>query len=177
MLRERLGGEPDPQPGEQSSSPPPPDERSDQQGDQPSPPPPWGDDFDAQRAWNTIQRQRETERDLRTQLQARDRERMTETERAQAERDQFRQERDEAQLELMRYRVGALKGLPANAVKYLNGSTQEELELAADELKLLIGDKPPAPVPDFGAGARPNGGTTDEADFNALLRRSAGRPA
>jgi flagellar biosynthesis GTPase FlhF len=44
-----------------------------------------------------------------------------------------------ARTELLRYRVAAAKGIPENALKFLNGSTEEELTASAEDILSLIG--------------------------------------
>lgn len=70
--------------------------------------------------------------------------------------------------EAAKLRVGLAKGLPADLVDRLVGSTPEELAEDADRLLALL--KPAAPS--FDAGAR----TTAAAptDMNALIRQKAG---
>jgi hypothetical protein len=73
-----------------------------------------------------------------------------------------------AAAEAAKLRVGIAKGLPADLVDRLVGSTPEELAEDADRLLALL--KPAAPS--FDAGAR----TTAAAptDMNALIRQKAG---
>lgn len=47
----------------------------------------------------------------------------------------------EAVAKLIRYEVAAQKGIPADALDLLNGSTRDELEVAADKLLSLIADQ------------------------------------
>lgn len=65
--------------------------------------PPWGDGFDPARAWETIQKQRKAEDDLKAKLAAErkkvedfERAQMTEAERVKADLEQAQRERDEA---------------------------------------------------------------------------------
>lgn len=142
-----------------------------------STPPPWGDDFEPERAWSTIQRQRQTERNLRDQLQEHQRRQMSDQQRTESERDQFKRERDEARVDRERYRIAATRGIPIDLLSSIKGETVEELEQNADVLKRHIGGGQPVAAPDFGAGARPTGNGAAEEDFSAMIRRSAGRPA
>ena len=167
-LQARLGGQEPPTP--------PADQESAQPTDEKPAKPPWGDDFDPERAWNTIQALRASEQELKREKQARDRERMSELERLKADNEDLRRANAERELEVNRQRLVAAKGLPADAADFLHGQTPEELERSADSLKRMIGAGQPARTSDFGAGARPNGGTSDE-DFSSMLRRAAGRPA
>ncbi len=60
----------------------------------------------------------------------------------------------EATARLMRYEVATQKGIPADALDLLPGSSREELEAAADKLLSLIADqsKPKTPKPDENQG-------------------------
>lgn len=44
-----------------------------------------------------------------------------------------------ARTELLRYKVAAAKGIPENALKFLHGSTEEELTASAEDILGLIG--------------------------------------
>ena len=136
--------------------------------------PPWGDDFNPERAWNTIQAQREENRELKAREATREREKMSELERAQAELAEARQQIEGLQRESLRSQVAAAKGLPASALAFLHGENQRELEENADALLKLIGETPQGP-PDFGNGVRPQK-DMDTDDFSSVLRRAAGRP-
>jgi hypothetical protein len=148
-------------------------------GDQTTPrnPPPWGDDFQPERAWNTISTLRHEVRELKLDKTAREREKMSELERTQSERDEARKELEHLRLESLRTQVGMAKGLSPEALSFLTGTTQEELEANADKLKSLVGNGGPPPPPDYGAGARPpaGNGLDDSQSFSAVLRRAAGR--
>jgi hypothetical protein len=81
------------------------------------------------------------------------------------------------QRQSLRSQVAAAKGLPASALRFLDGKDQRELEANADELLALIGTSGTTPAsPDFGNGARPPVVDTT-ADFSSMLRRAAGRSA
>jgi hypothetical protein len=144
-------------------------------GEKPADKPPWGDDFNAERAWNTIQSQREENRELKAREIQREREKMTELERTKAELAEARHANETLQISQLRNSVALSKGLPASAIKFLEGKDQREVEASADELLRLMGGASKAP-PDYGNGARPPAGG-DTSDFNSMLRRSAGRPA
>lgn len=119
-------------------------------------------------------------RDLKAEKTAREREAMSESDRVKAELADAQAEVTRLRLEGLKTQVAAAKSLPADAIEFLHGSTQEELEASADKLMRLAGSGTgnPTRTPDFGAGARPNGHTpTDSEDFSARLRRQAGRPA
>lgn len=63
-------------------------------------------------------------------------------------------EAESARTALMRYEIASEKGIPADAIKLLNGSSREELEEAADVLVALIANqsKPNTPMPDLNQG-------------------------
>lgn len=64
-------------------------------------------------------------------------------------------ELDSLRLANLRHEVAAQKELQPSAVKFLTGSTREELEASADELKTLIGTRQQPrdePVPRAGTG-------------------------
>ena len=63
-------------------------------------------------------------------------------------------EASESASRLMRYEIAAQKGISADALDLINGSTREELEAAADKLLSLIADqsKPKSPKPDENQG-------------------------
>ena len=76
------------------------------------------------------------------------------------------------QAENLRLKVAIAKGLPANLIGRLQGSTQEELEKDADTLLSLV---KPTQTPDLraAAGQRPVAGAPSDAD--TWLRQMAGR--
>lgn len=78
----------------------------------------------------------------------------------------------EASTKLTRYEVASQKGIPAEALDLLHGSTREELEVAADKLLSLIADqsKPKSPIPDANQGkpAPANVGQIDAATLNTM---------
>jgi hypothetical protein len=63
-------------------------------------------------------------------------------------------EASEANAKLTRLEVAALKGIPAEALDLLSGSTREDLEAQADKLLSLIAEqsKPKSPLPDENQG-------------------------
>lgn len=77
----------------------------------------------------------------------------------------------EAKATLLRYEIASEKGIPAEAIKLLTGSTKEELETAADTLLTLIADqsKPKAPKPDANQGKPATGGASVADQFAAAL--------
>lgn len=73
----------------------------------------------------------------------------TEAQRAEDTLKQQTERADKAEQALLRHEVAAEKGVPANAVKFLTGSTRDEIEASADDVLTLIGDaaKPRTPKP------------------------------
>lgn len=92
-------------------------------------------------------------------------------ERRAEELAQARKEAEAAQQTLLRYQIASEKGIPANAIKLLTGSSKEEIESAADELLALISEnnkaKTPKPVADQGRPA--NSGVSTPDQFAAAL--------
>jgi hypothetical protein len=78
----------------------------------------------------------------------------------------------EATARLTRYEVASQKGIPAEALDLLTGSTREELETAADKLLSLIGEqtKNKLPMPDVNQGkpAPATVGQLTEADLDGM---------
>jgi hypothetical protein len=173
-LRDRQGGGQEPPP-EQEPQQDSPGQAPDSTPAQPAASTPWGDDFNAERAWSTIQTLRNENRELKSQQQRTTREGLTEKQRIQQLEDQLQQMR----FDKLRSDVAVAKGLPANAVRFLDGRDQEEMERNADELLSMIGggQTTSSAAPDFGAGARRAGTNgVSEEDFSSMIRRSAGRP-
>lgn len=75
----------------------------------------------------------------------------TEAERQADRLAQLQAENARLQAEALRSQVAASKGVPADL---LAGSTEEELNAAADRLLEFRGTSTPSPAPDFGAGDR-----------------------
>lgn len=132
--------------------------------------PPWGDDFDAERAWRTIQTLREAEKDrdkLRGEVQKLQDKDKSEAQRLQDERDRATARADSAESRLTRFEVAAERGIPARLANRLQGQTREELERDADRLKQ-----------DFGLdGDGGEGGARRASDFDAGVRNSGSKPA
>lgn len=112
----------------------------------------------------------QAEREARRQAEAR----VAEFERAQREaedaaktEEQRREERlaelertaRESELKALRFEVAAAKGIPLAAAARLAGSSREELEADADELKWLLTPEPRSPKPDPSQG----GGETEKS--------------
>ena len=81
------------------------------------------------------------------------------------------QEALEARTALLRYQVAAEKGIPADAVKLLAGSSKEELEDSADVLLSLVAEqvKPKTPRPDSNQGKPAVGNMSTKDAFAAAL--------
>lgn len=69
----------------------------------------------------------------------------TEIERAREAHATESGRRKAAEAKLLRYEVGADKGVPGNLLRFLHGETREELEEAADALLTEIGGKGESP--------------------------------
>lgn len=143
--------------------------------------PPWGDDFDAQRAWTTIQAQREEIKGLKGRDVLTDEQRQQLGEyQALREASQTDAERQAAQIEELtatagqvptlqsqnlRLQVALDKGMPATLAGRLQGSTREELEADADTLLGLVGTPQSGilrPIPSQGtSGGAGNGPSLD----------------
>ena len=82
-----------------------------------------------------------------------------------------RSEAESARTALLRHEVAAEKGVPADAVKLLVGSTREELEEAADVLLALVAEqvKPKTPRPDSNQGKPAVGNMSTKDAFAAAL--------
>ena len=83
----------------------------------------------------------------------------------------YKAEASEASAKLLKFEVASQKGIPAEALDLLNGSSREELESAADKLLSLIADqsKPTTPKPDSNQGKPATGGVTTGDQFAAAL--------
>jgi hypothetical protein len=80
---------------------------------------------------------------------------------------------DEAETALRRYQVAADKGIPGNALKFLTGTTIEEIEASAKDVLELIGDagKPRPPKPDPNQGRMGAEAATPSSQFAAFLKK------
>lgn len=77
----------------------------------------------------------------------------------------------ESQTALMRYEIANEKGIPAEAMKLLVGSTREELEESAEVLQSLIAEqsKPKSPKPDLSQGKPASASPTTADAFAAAI--------
>lgn len=104
--------------------------------------PPWGDDFDPARAWETITRQREAEKELKDKLAAYEK---AEQERADAEKTeleklQARLEKAEADVKAaQRAAVLAKSGLPEELHGFITGDTEEAIADQVAKLTAALG--------------------------------------
>ena len=102
----------------------------------------------------------------------------TELEREKGRADAAETRAAESELRLLRIEVAGERGLPHDAIKFLTGSSREEIELRAEELSTLLADKGRLPTAGFDGGARPTvpePQKTPEEAHNDLLLRSLGR--
>ena len=137
--------------------------------------PPWGDDFNAEKAWNLVQNLRSDKEklaarevltdDAKAKLAEYDA--LVEASKTDAERrdDQIKQLQESAakiptlEQENLRLKVAIEKGLPADLIGRLQGDTAEALAADADTLLSLIGTqavsetRTPKPNPAQGASA------------------------
>lgn len=75
-----------------------------------------------------------------------------------------------ATAKLTRYEVAASKGVPAEAIELLTGTTREEVEAAADKLLALIANQSKsAPKPDVNQGKPAKSGTSTADQFATAL--------
>lgn len=109
--------------------------------------PPWGDDFDPARAWETIQRQRAAEADLKAKLSAFEK---AEQEKADAEKTELERLRD--QLNAATAEKTALArtaqlnelGLDKTLHDFVTGETPEAIAEQVATLKAALGNGKPA---------------------------------
>lgn len=88
-----------------------------------------------------------------------------------------RDARTKAEQTLLRYTVGTDKGVPPKLIKYLTGTTQEEIEQSADELLAEVGTAKPGmpgrPAERMVEG-RPSSSKLDQDDPVTLIRKGRG---
>lgn len=119
------------------------------------------------------QRSRENEKrakanaDAAKRLQALEESQQTEQEKQAKRLAQLEQESQTAKREAMRFRVAALKGVPADLIDRLRGDDEDELSVDADALLALV-NAPKSPAPDLSQGSR---GPAAAGDMNQLIRR------
>lgn len=78
-----------------------------------------------------------------------------------------------AEAALLRYEVAAETGVPANAMKFLTGTTREEILASAKDVLELIGDagKPRAPKPDPNQGRTTSEVTSPATEFASIIQQ------
>lgn len=83
----------------------------------------------------------------------------------------------EAESKLLRYEIAAERNLDLKAVRFLAGSTREEIEASADELAALLADQAKTTTPSLDGGARitPEKRGTPEEEHNSFLLEALGR--
>ena len=160
--------------------------------------PPWGDDFDAEKAWNLIQGLRADKTALQTKVSEIETERDTLATAAQAAEDAKKSDEqkladrladaekaaNEAKRELAITRVRAKHSIPDEYADFLTGATEEELQAQAEKLAAL--GKPPAPAEDPTPSAddlpgkpkpnlTPGHGGEEEAPFDPVAIAKAAR--
>jgi hypothetical protein len=89
-----------------------------------------------------------------------------------------RDARGKAEVELLRYKVGAAKGVPSNLVQFLTGSTKEEVEQAADTLLAELGTNKPSmpgrPTERLANGQPSNTNKLDKQSPEELIKMGRG---
>ena len=101
----------------------------------------------------------------------------SQVEKLTGERDTLKDERDQLAAFKLRVEVAAERGLDLSAVKFLTGSTREEVELHAEELGQLLQAKATKPAAGFDGGARTTAPEklSPEQEHNSLLLQAMGR--
>jgi hypothetical protein len=88
-----------------------------------------------------------------------------------------RDARGKAEVALLRYTIAATKGVPSELVKFLTGSSKEEIEQSAAELLEAVGNNKPA-MPGRPAermvNGRPSTSSLDKDDPVTLIRKGRG---
>jgi hypothetical protein len=153
--------------------------------------PPWGEDFDPERAWKTIQNLREIEREHKKMLADRDREaeeraeaEKSELQKAQEAAEKARSEALEARRELWTTRALKGAGLPEDLSRFLTGTTEEEIGEQAEALAAhLKKEDKEEPAPKVPSKPRPalkpgEGGSEGKPAFDpeALAKKVAASP-
>lgn len=131
--------------------------------------PPWGENFDPQRAWNTITTLRGKEKELgevKTRLQKMEDEQKSDSQREKDRADREAARANEVEGKLLRFEVAAEKQIPSALASRLQGSTKEEIAADADRLIQELGLE-------VGGGSG-GGGTTFDAGVRTGSRRQMG---
>lgn len=132
-----------------------------------------GTDWKAEsRKWETRAKENKAKADQFDQLQESQK---TEAQRQADALQQAQREAADAKSALLRYEVGAAKGVPANLIGRLQGATREELEADADALLAAFPAGGATPTPTRPVTALSSGATSADsqqpADNNESLRR------
>jgi hypothetical protein len=94
----------------------------------------------------------------------------SEHEKLQERLDALQAEATQATARLMRYEVASEKGIPAEAIDLLTGSSRDELEAAADKLLALIANQSKTTTkPDLNQGKPTNAGVSTADQFASAL--------
>jgi outer membrane PBP1 activator LpoA protein len=99
----------------------------------------------------------------------------TESQRLTERADTEYKRAQDAEAKLLRYEVAAETGVPATALKFLTGSSREEIEASAKDVLDLIGNagKPRTPKPDLNQGRPAAEATSKVAQFEAFLNQQS----
>lgn len=115
---------------------------------------------------------------LADELRKRQEAEKTESQRSAEALTAERDARARAETNLLRYTIGADKGVPAKLIKFLTGTTKEEIEQAADELLAEVGaNKPvmPGRPTERMANGQPSASGLDDKDPMALIAMGRGQ--
>jgi hypothetical protein len=117
--------------------------------------------------------------ELEEQLQELADERKSELERTTEERDRLRVENESYKTRDVKIEVAAAHGLGLDTLKFLTGSTKEEIELHAEELAELLKTNAKPTTAGFDGGARKTAQEkkSPEEEHNDFLLKALGRPA
>ena len=153
--------------------------------EQNKPAPPWGSDeeFDPDKAWRLIQNLRKEKDELKPLAdKAKELEdaQKTEQERLTEKLSETEKRAVDAELKAARLEVATEKGLPKSSVKFLTGTTPEELEESADELLSLLSasdeDRGPAVPSKPRERLRGGGNPTEEPEETDPRKLADGLP-
>lgn len=123
-----------------------------------------------------LEAQKATIKDLKTKAKRLDdleESQKTETQRLADRADSEFNRAQEAEAKLLRYEVASEHEIPANAMKFLTGTTREEIEASAKDVLALIGDagKPRPPKPDPNQGRQAPEVTTPAGQFASFMKQ------
>ena len=151
-------------------------------------PAPWGDDFDPERAWKTIQNLREAEKAWKAEKASADEERRkredaekTEAQKAAERADRAEKDASDARREALVLKAGVKHGIPEDLLDLVTGDTAEQIEERAARLAERLAATPQKPAPPTRPEPRlttgENPGSAEDGDFDpealaAQIRRS-----